>query len=596
MPAARKSIRVVCRLERRGKVAEQLKRADVVVLTYACDRPSTLSRLSSFWLPELRRLGIEAPVIVVGCKLDLRKEEFNLTDEIVPLMQQFGETEAFIECSAAHFRQIQEVFNYAQKATLHPSAPLFHRETQVLRPRCKRALKRIFILFDHDKDGALNDEELTNFQQVTCFGYPLRLADVVSIKSLVQEKLLGITIEGFLFLHVLFKGKGQVDNTWTVLRKFGYNEELKLRDDYLSVPNKKSPDQSVELTSEAIKFLKGIFSIFDDDKDGFLSDGELEDLFSTAPESPWDEAPYKDAVLRTPSGGLSLSGFLLEWSLMTSLDPAQSVVNLIYVGYKFNAASALHITTRRSIDKKKQQTDRNVFQCYVFGPKKAGKSVFFTSLLGRPFPENYIPTADKQYAVNIVNRRGGNKKTLILREIPEDGAKRLLYNKECLAACDVAVFMYNSSNESSFKGATELLSLVARLGEETGYGMPCLLIASEDYRDSNAKVKNDSAKICLNMGIDAPIHMSMKDRDKNDVFSRIINAAERPHLSIPDTDIGRRQKQYRQLVTHPATPPSWSCCYFCWAGGISSLCSKNEQLRLVLALGLGKYLCAFWES
>lgn len=39
-------------------VAEELKRADAVVLTYACDRPETLERLSEYWLPELRRLEV----------------------------------------------------------------------------------------------------------------------------------------------------------------------------------------------------------------------------------------------------------------------------------------------------------------------------------------------------------------------------------------------------------------------------------------------------------------------------------------------------------------------------------------------------------
>ena len=49
----------VCfRVEDAGKVAEELKRADAVVLTYACDRPETLDRLSTFWLPELRQLEV----------------------------------------------------------------------------------------------------------------------------------------------------------------------------------------------------------------------------------------------------------------------------------------------------------------------------------------------------------------------------------------------------------------------------------------------------------------------------------------------------------------------------------------------------------
>nr|GMD17140.1 mitochondrial Rho GTPase 1-like [Ipomoea batatas]GMD18587.1 mitochondrial Rho GTPase 1-like [Ipomoea batatas]GME21743.1 mitochondrial Rho GTPase 1-like [Ipomoea batatas] len=45
-------------LESRGKLAEELKRADSVVLTYACDQPATLNRLSTFWLHEFRRLEV----------------------------------------------------------------------------------------------------------------------------------------------------------------------------------------------------------------------------------------------------------------------------------------------------------------------------------------------------------------------------------------------------------------------------------------------------------------------------------------------------------------------------------------------------------
>lgn len=50
------------------------------------------------------------------------------------------------------------------------------------------------------------------------------------------------------------------------------------------------------------------------------------------------------------------------------------------------------------------------------------------------------------------------------------------------------------------------------------------------------------------MGIDAPIPISVRDRDMNDVFSRIVNAAQQPHLNVPETDHGRSQKQYRKLV------------------------------------------------
>jgi hypothetical protein len=44
----------------------------------------------------------------------------------------------------------------------------------------------------------------------------------------------------------------------------------------------------------------------------------------------------------------------------------------------------------------------------------------------------------------------GSKKTLILREIPEDRVKKFLTNKESLAACDVAVVVYDRLAQKLF--------------------------------------------------------------------------------------------------------------------------------------------------
>lgn len=73
----------------------------------------------------------------------------------------------------------------------------------------------------------------------------------------------------------------------------------------------------------------------------------------------------------------------LQWALMTLLDPLRSLANLMYIGYSGDPASALCVNRRRIIDRKKQRTERNVFQCFVFGPKNAGKSSLLNSLLGR---------------------------------------------------------------------------------------------------------------------------------------------------------------------------------------------------------------------
>ena len=59
---------------------------------------------------------------------------------------------------------VSEVFYFAQKAVLHPTAPLYDSREHVLKPQCVEALKRIFKLCDTDKDNILNDDELNEFQ------------------------------------------------------------------------------------------------------------------------------------------------------------------------------------------------------------------------------------------------------------------------------------------------------------------------------------------------------------------------------------------------------------------------------------------------
>lgn len=50
------------------------------------------------------------------------------------------------------------------------------------------------------------------------------------------------------------------------------------------------------------------------------------------------------------------------------------------------------------------------------------------------------------------------------------------------------------------------------------------------------------------LGIEAPIHVSMKLGDSSNVYNKIVTAAEHPHLSIPKTKIGKKRNQYHRIV------------------------------------------------
>ena len=69
-------------------------------------------------------------------------------------------------------------------------------------------------------------------------------------------------------------------------------------------------------------------------------------------------------------------------------------------------------------------------------------------------------------------------------------------------------------------------------------------------------------QVSQNMGIDAPIPISTKLGDYNNVFRRITAAAEHPHLSIPETDAGKSRKQYHRIINRSLVFVSGICYCF----------------------------------
>ena len=55
-------------------------------------QPKTLQRVRTYWIPELRRLNVRVPIILVGCKNDIKPPEeraalqdVRLTRPVAPL-------------------------------------------------------------------------------------------------------------------------------------------------------------------------------------------------------------------------------------------------------------------------------------------------------------------------------------------------------------------------------------------------------------------------------------------------------------------------------------------------------------------------------
>ncbi|WFD30913.1 ERMES complex Ca(2+)-binding regulatory GTPase gem1 [Malassezia sp. CBS 17886] len=329
------------------RVETELRRANVVALVYSVADTESFERIPSYWLPYIRSLGVNVPVILVGSKVDLRETDLAddaLEEEIAPVMADFKEVETCIECSARLSLNVSEVFFYAQKAVLYPTAPLYDSRMHTLKPACVDALRNIFHLCDTDKDGVLNDEELNDFQ-FRCFDVPLQLQELDGIKQLVFQEADAcgeatlendsLTLTGFLYLHTLFIQRGRLETTWTVLWMFGYGMDLALSPGYVYPPFEVPSGCAVELSPSGYQFLTEVFKAHDKDHDGALNERELSTLFGTAPggSHPWGALRFPASTVTDESGNVTLQGWLAQWSMTTLLEHRTTLAYLAYLGY-----------------------------------------------------------------------------------------------------------------------------------------------------------------------------------------------------------------------------------------------------------------------
>lgn len=114
----------------------------------------------------------------------------------------------------------------------------------------------------------LDTAELNEFQR-KCFDAPLQQQEVEGIKAMVREhdaggvRDEGLTEAGFLYLHTMFIQRARLETTWTVLRKFGYGEDLKLTEAFLWPKFDVPSDCSVELSHRGYQFFTEVFHIYD---------------------------------------------------------------------------------------------------------------------------------------------------------------------------------------------------------------------------------------------------------------------------------------------------------------------------------------------
>nr|CAI5851584.1 unnamed protein product [Callosobruchus analis] len=518
-----------------AELNEQIKRASVVCIIYAVDDDESIDRITSHWMPLIRQNHPDAPcpVVLVGNKIDL--VDYSTIDGIFEIMEEYSEIETCIECSAKTLKNISEMFYYAQKAVLHPTAPIYSVEKADLTEACKKALVRIFKICDVDSDGLLNDIELNNFQS-RCFNAPLQPQVLDDVKAVLRKNLDDgvshncVTLKGFLYLHSLFIQRGRNETTWTVLRKFGYNDNLNMSKDYL-FPSLKVPSGSTtELSHKGHHFLTHLFDRFDKDQDRALSPTEFEEMFSTCPTPPW--GPDVGAMVPTnEKGWITYQGYMCQWALMTLVDLPRTFEYLAYLGYNVyeneSQTTAVQVTREKKLDLAKKQSSRNVYQCHVIGPSGSGKSTLCrcfikTHLDGKSLLSEKT-TGTPTCTVNTVQVYG-QEKILVLRDINVRNVSDPLLPHE--VHCDVACLTYDVNNSKSFEYIARIY--IKYFAESK---IPVLIVAcKDDLEEVRQEYLLQPANFCQKYKILPPQKFSVRGHHKRDVFVKLATMAAFPPL------------------------------------------------------------------
>lgn len=528
----------------RESLNKEIRKSNVILLVYS-DHYS-YERVALFWMPHFRSLGVNVPVVLCANKSDLVPNvatEQVVEDEMLPVLAEFKEIDSCIRTSAREHSNINEVFYLCQKAVTDPIAPLFDSKESTLKPACVSALQRIFYLCDHDQDGYLNDREIHDFQ-TKCFGKSLGDENLDQIKQTLQKYAPGSVSEhgidqsGFILLSKIFAEKGRHETIWIILRRFHYTDSLSLRESFLRPKFDVPPYTSVELSPAGYRFFVDLFLLFDQDNDGGLNSSELSALFAPTPGLPpsWLDSAFPSSTVRNEAGHITLQGWLAQWSMTTFFSPATTLAYLAYLGFtpadpRASTAAALHLTKPRKRRKRAARVERNVLLAYILGGPAAGKSALLDAFLSRPFSPTYHPTIKPRTAVNTVELPGGKQCTLILEELGEL-EPAILDNPTKLAACDILVYAYDSSDPDSFAHLASLRAQSPHL-----HDLPALYVALKADQDK-ATQRTDvlPEDVTAALGLNAPLHVSVTWSSISELFVQIAEAAMSPGMVLPWTD------------------------------------------------------------
>jgi len=112
---------------------------DVFLICFSVVSPSSFENVTTKWCPEIKHHCPDAPMILIGTKIDLREDKEVLTQlslqNLSPIKREQGmkmgnkiRAVKYLECSALTQRGLKQVFDEAVRAVLMPQPHRVHKK------------------------------------------------------------------------------------------------------------------------------------------------------------------------------------------------------------------------------------------------------------------------------------------------------------------------------------------------------------------------------------------------------------------------------------------------------------------------------------
>ncbi|KAF4081817.1 hypothetical protein AMELA_G00144720 [Ameiurus melas] len=119
--------------------------ANLILVCYDVTNPTSYDNVLIKWYPEVNHFCRDVPVVLIGCKTDLRKDKEKMRKlralDLEPITYTQGEetqrqmnATLYLECSAKHRDNVEDIFKEATKLALDHSRKL--RQVRKKRRKC----------------------------------------------------------------------------------------------------------------------------------------------------------------------------------------------------------------------------------------------------------------------------------------------------------------------------------------------------------------------------------------------------------------------------------------------------------------------------